>query len=217
MIPPVDRPGPPPAAAAEVFGEALPLAERYVELLAGPGIERGLLGPREVPRLWDRHVLNSALLADLIPQGSTVADLGSGAGLPGIPLALARPDLTVTLVEPLLRRVTFLTEVVDELGRMPGDAAEGLEVVRARAEELRDRRRFDVVTARALAPLTKLLGWAIPLVAPGGALLALKGSSARREIDEAGVELQRRHLEARVLVVEQSAGSVTVIEVRPIG
>jgi 16S rRNA (guanine527-N7)-methyltransferase len=217
MIPPVDRPGPPPAAAAEVFGEALPLAERYVELLAGPGIERGLLGPREVPRLWDRHVLNSALLADLIPQGSTVADLGSGAGLPGIPLALARPDLTVTLVEPLLRRVTFLTEVVDELGRMPGDAAEGLEVVRARAEELRDRRTFDVVTARALAPLTKLLGWAIPLVAPGGALLALKGSSARREIDEAGVELQRRHLEARVLMVEQSAGSVTVIEVRPIG
>ena len=163
--------------AAAVFGDRLALASTYAAWLAGPGTERGLLGPRETARLWERHLLNCAVLAELVPPSATVADLGSGAGLPGIPLALARPDLTVTLVEPLLRRATFLSEVVEALGLSQ------VEVVRSRGEELHRKRLFDVVTSRAVAPLERLLGWSAPLVAARGAVLALKGASARAEVE----------------------------------
>ena len=176
---------PAPDEARGAFGDRLRLAERYADWLAGAGVERGLIGPRETPRLWERHLLNCAGLATLIPEGATVADLGSGAGLPGLVLAIARPDLEVTLVDPLLRRTAFLEEVVDDLG------VGHVEVVRGRAEELHGRRRFDVVTARALAPLERLLGWAIPLVEPTGELLAMKGSSAGQEIEAAHRELAR--------------------------
>ena len=165
--------------------DRLPLAERYAELLATDGVVRGLIGPREAPRLWDRHLVNCALLADLVPEGATLCDLGSGAGLPGLVLAIARPDLTVTLVEPLLRRTTFLDEVVDAL------ALTSVEVVRGRAESLHGARRFDVVTSRALAPLGRLLGWSMPLVAPTGALVAMKGSSVADEVEAARGDLDR--------------------------
>jgi 16S rRNA (guanine527-N7)-methyltransferase len=148
-------------------------------------VVRGLIGPREAPRLWDRHLVNCALLADLMPADATVCDLGSGAGLPGLVLAIARPDLTVTLVEPLLRRTTFLDEVVEAL------ALPTVEVVRGRAEALHGQRTFDVVTSRALAPLDRLLGWSMPLVAPTGALVAMKGSSVDEEIAAARADLAR--------------------------
>ena len=181
-----DLPLPPaPAEARGAFGDGFDLAQRYAELLAGPGVERGLIGPREAPRLWERHLLNCAGLAALIPDGAAVADLGSGAGLPGLVLALVRPDCHITLVEPLLRRTTFLDEVVDDL------ALSNVDVVRSRAEELHGRQVFDVVTARALAPLDRLLGWAMPLVGPGGELLAMKGSSAAEEMAAAGPVLKR--------------------------
>jgi 16S rRNA (guanine527-N7)-methyltransferase len=175
-----------PEVARRVFSsERLPLAERYAALLATEGVVRGLIGPREAPRLWDRHLLNCALLAELVPPDATVCDLGSGAGLPGVVLALARPDLTITLVEPLLRRTTFLDEVVADL------ALNSVEVVRGRAETLHGARRFDVVTSRALAPLERLLAWSMPLVAPTGALIAMKGSSVTDEIEAARPELAR--------------------------
>ena len=169
-------PPPAPACAAAVFGDRLPLAEQYAALLAGPGVERGLIGPRETPRLWERHVLNCAGLAELLEEGQVVADLGSGAGLPGIVLAVARPDVTVVLVEPLLRRATFLEEAVAALG------LSGVLVRRARAEELAGAIEVDVVTARAVAPLDKLGRWALPLLHPHGRLLALKGEQADAEL-----------------------------------
>lgn len=183
-----DRPEAPPAplAARGVFGsEALPLAERYAAWLAGDGVVRGVIGPREVPRLWDRHLLGCAVVAEAIPEGASVADIGSGAGLPGIVLGIVRPDLAVTLVEPLLRRTTFLQEVVDDLG------VSHVEVVRARAEELHGQRAFDVVTSRAVASLDKLLGWSVPLTTPAGAVLAMKGSRAPEEIASATKALRR--------------------------
>jgi len=185
--PAADPAGPPsPPAARNLFAPGrLELAERYVGLLANEGVVRGLIGPREGPRLWERHLLNCAVLGELMPTGATVCDVGSGAGLPGLVLAIARPDLTVTLVEPLLRRTTFLDEVVAELG------LDGVEVVRARAEELHGARTFDVVTSRAVAPLDRLLAWSMPLVAPTGALVAMKGSSAADEIAGAGAALRR--------------------------
>jgi 16S rRNA (guanine527-N7)-methyltransferase len=168
-----------------VFGVRLEVAEQYAELLASDGVIRGLIGPRETPRLWERHLLNCAVLGELIPSDSTVCDIGSGAGLPGLVLAIARPDLTVTLVEPLLRRTTFLDEAVEALG------LERVEVVRARAEELHGRRRFDVVTSRAVAPLPKLARWSLPLTRPGGAVVAMKGASAQAEVDDARRELRK--------------------------
>src|SRR5581483_9786158 len=126
---------------------------------------RGLIGPREVPRLWDRHILNCALMERLVPADSTLADISTGAGLPGLVLAIARPDVSVTLIEPLLRRTTFLTEVVATLG------LENVEVVRGRADELHGRATFDVVTSRAVAPLPRLLTWSMPLVGQEGKLL----------------------------------------------
>ncbi|GAB2910133.1 16S rRNA (guanine(527)-N(7))-methyltransferase RsmG [Rhodococcus aerolatus] len=173
---PADLAGP----AAGLFGDRLDLARRYAVLLATAGVERGLVGPREVPRTWERHVLNSAVLGEVVEAGATVVDVGSGAGLPGVPLALARPDLTVVLLEPLLRRVTFLGEVVAELGL--GDR---VRVVRGRAEDggvRRDVGGADVVTSRAVAPLARLAGWCLPLARAGGRVVALKGASAADEV-----------------------------------
>ena len=130
-----------------MFGsERLPLAEQFAELLATEGTLRGLIGPREVPRLWERHLVSCAVLGELVPTDATVCDIGSGAGLPGIVLAIARPDLTVTLVEPLLRRTTFLEEVAADL------ELSSIEVIRGRADVLHGQRQFDVVTSRAVAP-----------------------------------------------------------------
>lgn len=194
-----------PAWAAQVFGERLPLAQRYVDSLAEDGVIRGLIGPREVPRLWERHVLNCAVIAERIEQGAHVADVGSGAGLPGIALAIARPDLQVTLIEPLLRRTTYLEHIVAELGL-------GITVVRARAEEVDTR--FSVVTARAVAALPKLIGWCWPLVAPGGVLLAMKGASAADEVERSRSAL--KGLDFASLTIE-SYGPVepktTVVEI----
>ncbi|GAA0810553.1 ribosomal RNA small subunit methyltransferase G [Spirilliplanes yamanashiensis] len=182
-LPPVAPVGLPPEfaePAERAFGDRLPEAIAYADLLATEGVIRGLIGPREAPRLWERHLLNCAVLSELIPPGASVLDVGSGAGLPGIVLAVARPDLHVTLVEPLARRTTFLTEAVDTLG-----LGATVTVVRARAEEAAAQGlTADVVTARAVAPLDRLAGWCLPLTAIGGRLLALKGSSATAEIAE---------------------------------
>ena len=173
-----------PGVAEEIFGRRSDLATRFVEHLASTGIERGLLGPRELPRLWTRHVLNCAVVAELLPAGADVVDVGSGAGLPGIALSLARPDVHVTLVEPLERRVAWLQEVVDDLG-LP------VRIMRARAEDLAGEVRAPVVTARAVAGLPRLLEWGLPLVAPDGVLLAIKGRSAGKELAAATPALRR--------------------------
>jgi 16S rRNA (guanine527-N7)-methyltransferase len=173
-------------AAEKVFGDRLPLAERFAQLLVTDGVIRGLIGPREAPRIWERHLLNCAVLGDLIQSGATVVDVGSGAGLPGLVLAVARPDLAVTLIEPLARRTAFLSEAVTALG------LERTTVVRARAEECVGKLPLaDVVTARAVAPLDRLAGWCLPLTAVGGRLLALKGASAAAEIAEHAETLSR--------------------------
>ncbi|AGI89346.1 16S rRNA (guanine(527)-N(7))-methyltransferase RsmG [Streptomyces sp. IpFD-1.1] len=175
-----------PAVAREVFGERFPDAVRYAELLADAGVRRGLIGPREVPRLWERHLLNCAVLSEAIDEGVSVCDVGSGAGLPGIPLALVRPDLTITLLEPLLRRTTFLTEVVELLG------LDHVTVVRGRAEEVLGKLPpVHVVTARAVAPLERLAGWGVPLLRPYGEMLALKGDTAEEEVKAASAALSK--------------------------
>ncbi len=175
-----------PDAARRAFPSArLVLAERFAELLATEGVVRGLIGPREVGRLWDRHLLNCVALEAVLPQGSSVCDVGSGAGLPGLVLAIARPDLRLELVEPLLRRTAFLDETVAQLG------LDTVTVTRARADALHGKRTFDVVTSRAVAPLTRLLEWSMPLVAPGGVMIAMKGSSVAEEIDAAAGVLAR--------------------------
>lgn len=168
-----------PPAAALVFGDRLAGAARYAALLAGPGVERGLIGPREASRLWERHLLNCAGLIELIEPGARVLDIGSGAGLPGLVIALLREDVEVELVEPLLRRSTFLSEVVETLG------LGHVSVRRARAEELVGSVAADVVTARAVAPLDRLAAWSLPLLRAGGRLLALKGERADLELAEA--------------------------------
>jgi 16S rRNA (guanine527-N7)-methyltransferase len=179
-VPDADLPESLAPAARALFAERLPLAVRYAELLATDGVVRGLIGPREAPRLWDRHLVNCAVVAELVPNASSVIDVGSGAGLPGIVLAIARPDLTVALVESLARRVAFLAEAIAALG-----LSGGVSVVHARAEESVGRLApADVVTARAVAPLDRLAAWCLPLAAVGGRLLALKGSSAAEEVAE---------------------------------
>lgn len=195
----VSRETPPlPPVAEEVFASRAPLARRYVDLLATKGVVRGLIGPREAPRLWERHLLNCAVLTELLPEGTDVCDLGTGAGLPGLVLAIRRPDLRVTLVEPLLRRTTFLDEVVADLGLSE------VTVVRGRAEDLHGRRQFAAVTSRALAPLPRLLDWSMPLVSEGGSLLAMKGTSVHDEIEGAREPL-RRHGAGIVEVVTVGA------------
>lgn len=186
-----------PEAAGTVFGQRLGMAQRYAELLTSVGIERGVLGPREASRLWERHLLNSAALAELLGNGERVVDLGSGAGLPGIPLAIARPDLRVRLVEPQLRRTEFLREAAAELGV-------DVEIVRGRAEDRAVRERIgenDAVVSRAVAGLDKLTQWSMPLLTPNGRMLALKGERADDEV--------RAH---RRVMTASGAGSVRVVK-----
>jgi len=176
-------------------------AERYARLLAGPAVARGLIGPREVPRLWERHLLNSAAVAELVPHPCSLVDLGSGAGLPGIVLALLLPDVAVTLLEPMLRRVTFLEECVHALG------LQNAHVRRGRAEELAGQLSADVVTARAVAPLDRLAALALGLVRPGGTVLAIKGANARQEVAAARRSLSKLRLRS-VDVVRAGGGKV---------
>lgn len=204
------------AAVREALLERFPAAaaglDAYAGILAGRGIEWGLLGPRETERIWSRHVSNSLALSDVVGSGLDVADVGSGAGLPGIPLALVRPDLRVTLMEPLLRRVSFLELAVADLG-----LEDRVTVLRARAEECKET--FDVVTCRAVAPLEKLLKWTGGLFLPGGELLALKGATAEDEIQAASKLLDKRSLRAEVLEIRACAGveGTRAVRVRPIG
>lgn len=203
----VSRETPPPEAAG-VFASALPTIEAYVDLLATDGVVRGLIGPREVPRLWSRHVMNSAAVLPRVPEGSTVADVGTGAGLPGLVWAIARPDLSVTLIEPLLRRTTFLDEVVSTLG------LRNVTVERARAEDARGS--YDVVTSRAVANLDKLARWCMPLVRkPGGVMLALKGQSAAEEVRTATATLHRFGASTIVVTTYPNGDEIptTVVEV----
>jgi 16S rRNA (guanine527-N7)-methyltransferase len=184
------------AAAQAVFGDAAPAAERYAALLAGMGVDWGVIGPNEVPRIWDRHLLNSAVVAELVPHGCSLVDLGSGAGLPGIVLAMLLPDSEVVLLEPMLRRANFLEECVAQLGL--GNAS----VVRARAEQMVGKLAVDVVTARAVAPLDRLAAMAAGLLKPGGIVLAVKGAKASAEVRDAKAALDRLGLQdAEVLVV----------------
>ena len=166
-----------PAEAAAVFGGHLSKAVAYADALVEDSDQLGLLGPRELPKLWSRHILNSAVVAELLKSGESVADVGSGAGLPGIPMAIARPDVHFVLIEPMERRANWLQKQVDELG------LDNVDVLRARAEEV-GRSDFDVVTARAVSALPKLLRMTVDLIRPGGRLVALKGERAQAEIDE---------------------------------
>ena len=200
-----------PPLVEKLFPRAADRLATYAELLATQGTLRGLIGPREVPRLWDRHLLNCALVADLVPEGARVVDVGSGAGLPGLVLALRRPDLHVTLLEPLLRRTTFLELATSRM------ELDNVTVHRGRAEEVHGEMYFDVVTSRAVAPLDKLARWSIPLVARGGAMLAMKGSSAPEELAEAERGLRRlgaRRFEVHRLGVDLLDPPVTVVEAR---
>jgi 16S rRNA (guanine527-N7)-methyltransferase len=173
-------------ALVTAYPDSLPLLESYHHWLATAGIERGLIGPREVERLWDRHIANCAVVEELIPTDSLVYDVGSGAGLPGLVLSIVRPDLKVGLIEPLLRRANFLTEVIGDLG-----LTDRVSVYRDRAEQVK-LAKADVVTARAVAPLSKLLQWTLPLTRAGGLILAMKGTSAQDEILEAHSILKGR-------------------------
>jgi len=175
-----------PAAAALIFGDGIELARAYTHRLAQDSETFGLLGPRELPRIWSRHVINSALLSELVPDESLVADVGSGAGLPGIPMAIAQPKAHFTLIEPMERRANWLSAVVQDLG------IKNVDVIRARAEEV-SRTDFDIVTARAVAALDKLLKLLTPLTRGSNlkTVLALKGSRAPEEISDAKPRLQR--------------------------
>ena len=180
----------PPSVAVEVFGgrsDGLALAVRFAGILVGPGIDHGLIGPREAERIWDRHLINCAVVTELLPAGVEVVDIGSGAGLPGIVLACARADLTITLVEPLERRIRFLTDAVSEL-----ELTAQVQIVHGRADSPTVRQqlgRTDYVTARAVAPLDRLVRWCLPLLTPKGQLLAMKGRNAQSEIDDHRREL----------------------------
>ena len=176
---------PAPDTARGVFGSRLELAAAYADLLASEATVRGLIGPREVPRLWERHLLNCALVTDLVAEGRSVADIGSGAGLPGLVIAIRRPDLHVTLIEPLLRRTTFLDLAVSTMD------LDNVTVRRGRAEEVHGEMEFDVVTSRAVAPLDRLARWSLPLVRRAGEMLAMKGSSAPEELETHAAVLRR--------------------------
>jgi len=211
-------PAPPEVASVVTDDQARARLQSYAEFLAGAGVERGLLGPREVPRLWDRHLLNCAVVAPLVPPGAHVIDVGSGAGLPGLVWAIVRPDITLTCLESLQRRATYLEEAVAALG-----LTDRVHIVRARAEDVVRGRasegslRGDIVTARAVAPLDKLAGWTVPLLKPGGDLLALKGQSAAEEVEVARGVLERLGIDA-VEIVQCGEGIVdpatTVVRAR---
>ena len=191
---------------------ALPDLERYAGWLAGPAIDRGLLGPGEADRIWTRHLINCAVLEPLLPESGTMCDLGSGAGLPGVVLAIARRELSVVLLEPLLRRATFLQQVVDDL------QLSNVTVVRDRAEDYATANpSHDVVVARAVAPMPRLLGWALPLVAPGGVVLALKGDKAAHDLAAAADLLNREGVVDQEVLTLGQGGNVThaVRVVRP--
>lgn len=198
--------------AADLFGPRLDMACQYAHILQTRGAEQGLIGPREVDRIWERHVINCALMVRALgPVGlvETLADVGSGAGLPGLVIAIARGDLEVTLIETMQRRVNFLEEAVSDLGLT------NVEVVRARAEELHGKREFDVVTARAVAALDKLVKWTLPLVREGGELVAMKGQSAQQEVKDAAKTLARLGGRgARVELIEASEVEVPTTVVR---
>ena len=173
------------AAAERLFGDRLDVARRYVKHLATSGLERGLIGPREVPRLWSRHVLNCAVVESEFPEGASVADVGSGAGLPGLCLAIARPDLSLTLIEPLERRVTWLEEVIADLGLA------NVRVLRGRAEQAVGEVDVDFVTARAVSALSTLIPITLPLLGGEGSLVAIKGRSAADEVEKAAKALKK--------------------------
>jgi 16S rRNA (guanine527-N7)-methyltransferase len=173
-----------PEAAEAIFGPQIKLARAYADMLARDSDELGLLGPRELDKIWSRHILNSAVVAELVRPGQIVADVGSGAGLPGLPMAIVAPETRFVLIEPMDRRSSWLQEVVAELN------LDNVEVIRARAEDL-EPGQFDVVTARAVAALDKLLRLCVPLLKPGGRVIALKGSKAPEEI-EAAKKLQKK-------------------------
>jgi 16S rRNA (guanine527-N7)-methyltransferase len=188
-----------------VFGDRLPLAEAFAAALCGPGTVRGLLGPREVSRIWSRHLLNCAALTDLLPTGARIVDVGSGAGLPGVVLAIRRPDLRVDLVEPMSRRTDFLQATLADLGLGPR-----VRVVRGRAEDphvLASVGDAEWVTARAVAPLDRLARWCLPLLVPGGTLLAIKGRTAAAEL--AAHQRAVRRLGGRELRVLSCGGTAT--------
>lgn len=189
-----------PQIAYKVFGDRVDKAQAYHDLLATDGSTRGFIGPREIPRLWDRHLLNCAVIGEVMNSGATVADIGSGAGLPGIPLAIARPDLQIILIEPLLKRSVFLQEIKDAL------SLANVTVIRGRAEEKPVRQQVgevDIVTSRAVAPLGKLAAWSLPLVKVGGAMVAMKGASVHEELERDFEEIRKAggSPQARVVTV----------------
>ncbi|MDN5549858.1 MAG: 16S rRNA (guanine(527)-N(7))-methyltransferase RsmG [Brevibacterium aurantiacum] len=178
----------PPAGTEEFFGAAYPAAQRYAQHLATTGIEWGLIGPREIDRLWTRHILNCAVVAEFIDDSDVVGDVGSGAGLPGIPIALLRPEAQVVLIEPMERRVEWLKMVVDDL------ALDNVRIVRARVEELVDEEMFTVVTSRAVKAMTTLIEWTHEVMGPEGRILALKGASVEAELAKTKKLLKRYRL-----------------------
>lgn len=185
----------PTPAVEELFGLSFSAVQEFARMLAEEGEIRGLIGPRELPRLWSRHLVNSAAILDFLPRSGHVLDVGSGAGFPGIIAAIARPDLEFSLAEPMQRRCEWLADVVETLG------LDNVTILQARAEELRGKGKADVVTSRAVANMSKLVRMTSKLIAPGGSLVALKGRRAQIEVDEAAVELKRHHLDAKVYAV----------------
>jgi 16S rRNA (guanine527-N7)-methyltransferase len=202
------------ANAQERWPAAFDQLKRYHHWLCIAGVERGLVGPREIDRMWERHINNSAVLEELVPHDVSVIDVGSGAGLPGIPLAIVRPDLKITLLEPLARRVDYLNEVIEDLG-----LSDRVEVVRGRAEDpIAKNLSADVVTGRAVASLGKLIAWCWPLVKAGGQILMIKGQSAAEEIEESASVLRRKKLAVTVLqagagVVEPQTTVVRIVKI----
>ena len=201
------EPTPDPTVLGAIFGDRLQQAVQYHDMLASRGVEWGLLGPREAGRLWSRHILNCAAVRSLLPDDASVIDVGSGAGLPGIPLALSRPGLRITLLDSLLRRVRFLEMAVSELGLQ-----DQVDVVRARAEEA--TQHYDIVVSRAVAPLSRLIEWCEPLMMDS--LVAIKGEGAEKEVREAAQALAQRRLTAAVIQAcdQVSNTSSTVVLVR---
>lgn len=173
------------AELSEYFGDAFPAVDRFAHELSVQGELRGLIGPREIGRIWDRHILNSAAVVQYLPQTGTIVDIGSGAGLPGLVIAAMRPEAEVILIEPMERRCTWLNEMTETLGLT------NVEVKRGRAEEFHDAFEADVVTARAVAALDKLARWSLPLLRHGGELIILKGRNVEAEIEPARKVLKK--------------------------